>query len=301
MTMYTNPIWGKDFPDPFVMAWRGKFYAYATETSGFRFQAMESSDLVNWTHKGTVFEVPWSGVHYWAPEVWRHNGQFFFTYSALNPKTNKHDIGIAASPNALGAFVHQSVLVVGGANKVGVIDATIYIEGNSAYLIYSEEEPRRIVLVKLAPDWKTIEGEPVELIRPDRDWERGVTEAPTMIKRAGKYHLIYSGGWFQSNKADACYCVAHAMATKLTGPYTKTPKSILTGDGRKTFGPGHQSYLKLRSGEEWLFYHAWDDQNEPRYGSNPVGRTLRMDKLLWDGDTPRIAGPTTTPQPAPKI
>ena len=298
---YQNPLWSKDFPDPFVIAWQGQFYAYATETSGFRFQALESPDMVNWTHKGTVFEVPWSGVHYWAPEVWRHDGQFWFTYSALNPKTNKHDIGVAVSRNPLGPFVHQSVLVVGEKNRVGVIDATIYSEGKDAFLIYSEEDPRRIVLQKLTSDWKAIEGDPIELMRPDRDWERGVTEAPTLIKRRGKYHMLYSGGWYQSNKADACYCVAHAVASKLTGPYVKTARPILEGNGVEVFGPGHQSYLKLPSGEEWVFYHAWDDQNEPRYGSNPSGRTLRMDRLVWDGDIPRRIIPTTTPQPAPRL
>jgi beta-xylosidase len=185
VALYTNPVWGKDFPDPFILPWRGRFYAYATETPPYRFQVMESSDLVNWTHRGTAFVPPWSGEHFWAPEVHPSKGQLHFLYSARNPQTGKHDIGIAVSRNPL-------------------------------------------------------------------------------------------------------------------GPYTKTGQ-ILTGDGKNVYGPGHQAYLKLHSGEEWLFYHAWDDQNEPRYGSNPLGRTLRLDKLVWEKDRPRILGPTVTPQPAPHL
>ena len=116
----------------------------------------------------------------------------------------------------------------------------------------------------------------------------------------GKWHLIYSEGWFQSGKNDSAYLVAHAVAPRLTGPWEKTGALLTGGVGKKVFGPGHQCYVKTRRGEEWLLYHAWDDQAEPRYGSNPLGRTLRLDRLVWDGDRPRVLGPTTTPQPAPR-
>lgn len=50
-----------------------------------------------------------------------------------------------------------------------------------------------------------------------------------------------------------------------------------------------------------MAYHGWDDQGEPRYGANPLGRTLRIDRLRWDGDMPVMDGPTTTPMPVPVI
>jgi beta-xylosidase len=81
---YQNPVYGKDFPDPFVIEHWGKFYAYAT---GFR--CLESDDLVHWTEKGKVLTVPWSKGHYWAPEVVERDGEFCMTYSAKNPETGK--------------------------------------------------------------------------------------------------------------------------------------------------------------------------------------------------------------------
>jgi beta-xylosidase len=222
------------------------------------------------------------------------------TYSALHPETRKHDIGIAVAKSPLGPFEHKAILVRGGDNKVGVIDTTVYFEGSTPYLLYSEEEPRRIVVRRMTADLMATEGETIELLKPTEPWERGVTEAPTLLKQNGVYHLIYSGGWFQSNKADASYCVAHAEAKSLLGPYTKTGQ-ILTGDGKKVFGPGHQCIVTLKSGEDWLLYHAWDDQNEPRYGSNPLGRTLRLDRLEWQNNRPKVIVPTTTEQTAPKI
>jgi beta-xylosidase len=300
MPTYSNPVWSKDFPDPHVLFHDGKFYAYATETRGYRFQCLESPDLVNWTHRGTVFTVPWAQAHFWAPEVTAYRGQFYMTYSALHPETKKHDIGIAVAKTPLGPFEHKAVLVRGENNKVGVIDATIFFDARKPYIIYSEEDPRRIVLRRLTDDLLAVEGEPVELVKPDQPWERGCTEAPTMVKRGRTYHLIYSGGWFQSSKTESSYCIAHASAKSLLGPYTKTGQ-ILTGDGKKVYGPGHQCLISLPSGEDWLLYHAWDDQNEPRYGSNPLGRTLRLDRLIWQNDRPKTDGPTLTPQPTPKI
>ena len=301
MKTYTNPVYAHDFPDPFVLEYKGRFYAYATETNGFRFQVMESPDLVHWTHKGTCFTVPWSNEHYWAPEVICHGNQFYITYSALNPATHKHDIAMATATNPLGPFIHRSFLVRGENNRVGVIDATIHIERQTPYLLYSEEEPRRIVLRQMSADLLSTLGETVELIKPDRDWEHGVTEAPTVLKRDGIFILFYSGGWFQSDKANASYCVAYATAPTLTGPYTKQGQ-ILIGDGKTTFGPGHQCLVTLKSGEDWLLYHGWDSQGEPRYGSNPLGRTLRLDRLRWKEGKPFVEGGASySPQVAPGI
>src|SRR2546421_79312 len=64
--MYTNPVYAHDFPDPFVIEYHGRFYAYATESGRTGFQVMDSPDMVHWTHRGIALEVPWSRKHYWA-------------------------------------------------------------------------------------------------------------------------------------------------------------------------------------------------------------------------------------------
>ena len=223
-TRYTNPVYDHDFPDPFVLEDRGYFYAYATHSHGFGFQGMESRDLVHWTHRGTVFTVPWSRENYWAPEVVRRRGWFYMTYSARNPTTGKHDIGIATARTPLGPFVDRAILVRGDSNRVGVIDATLFFEHNGMpYLIYSEEAPRRIVMRHMTRDLMNVEGDPIELVRPDRPEEHGVTEAPTLIRRRGLYHLFFSAGRYQSNKTSASYAVYHAVARSLRGPYQKIP------------------------------------------------------------------------------
>lgn len=299
---YANPVYARDFPDPHVVEYRGKFYAYATESGAKGFQVMESTDLVNWTHRGTAFTVPWSRVHYWAPEVIRYRNRFYMTYSALNPETGKRDIGIAVSDNPLGQFEHKAILVRAEENRLGVIDATIFFDKDrKPYLIYSEEDPRAIVMRAMAPDLLSVSSEKTLLIRPDRPWEYGVTEAPTMVYRNGIYHLFYSASGFEGTKETCRYSVAHAWSRSLKGPYTKDDGPLLAGDGSRVYGPGHQCIVRTRAGEEWMLYHAWDEQGEPRYGSNPLGRTLRIDRLVWEGDKPKVLGPSTTPQRAPRI
>jgi beta-xylosidase len=299
---YTNPVYARDFPDPFFLAHGGRFYAYATESRVTGFQVMQSDDLVHWTHKGVALEVPWSRVHYWAPEVVRYRGRFYMTYSAENPTNKKHDIGIAIAASPLGPFRHLTKLVEAEPGQRGVIDATIFFDPDGTpYLIYSEENPRSIVMRALSRDLLRVAPRKVTLLRPDRPWERGVTEAPTLLFRDGVYHLLYSAGPYEGSKAGCRYLVAHAKSHRLQGPYVKTEKPLLETRDGQVYGPGHQCLITLPSGETWMGYHAWDDQSEPRYGSNPLGRTLRIDRLRWERDTPRVIGPTVTAQPAPVI
>lgn len=297
---FTNPIYANDFPDPFVLAHRGRYYAYGTQTRGTGFQLLESADLVHWAPRKLDFPVPWARDHYWAPEVFGRGGKFYLTYSALDPETKKHQIAIATADNPAGPFTHRAILVRGDDNEVGVIDATIALDdGGRPSLIYSEETPRRIVRRPLNADLLGVGPGVTELIRPDLDWERGVVEAPTIVRRGGLYHLFYSGGPYEGVKDGPRYAVGHASARSLAGPYKKTPAPILASVDGQVYGPGHQCLVAAPDGTDWLLYHAWDAVGEPRYGQNPSGRTLRLDRVRWDGDTPTVVGPTLIPGPAP--
>jgi beta-xylosidase len=296
---YTNPVYNHDFPDPHVIRWGDRYFAYGTQTRNTGFQLLESPDLVHWTPRVLEFPIPWAKEHYWAPEVVESHGTFYLTYSALDPATRKHDIAIATAEKSTGPFEHRAILVRGDDNRVGVIDATIAFDGDVPYLIYSEESPRRIVARRLRSDLLGTEGDPIELIRPDRPWERGVTEAPTLVKRNGVYHLFYSGAGFQGSKDDCRYAVGHAAARSLEGPYLKAAEPVLKTVEGQVYGPGHQCVVQTPDGSWWMLYHGWNAEGQPHYGQNPVGRSLRIDRLTWDGDVPRVEGPTVGPTEGP--
>jgi beta-xylosidase len=304
---YTNPVWNKNFPDPFILEDGGVYYAYGTQNSPNGFQVMSSKDLVSWKHLGSVGLPEWADGQLWAPEVYKWKGKWYMFYSALDRESRKRDLAVSIGDSPTGPFKFVAKLVIGksenpGKDDNGAIDPTLHIEDGKPYLLYIREAPPRSVkIVALSDDLaKTITPAKV-LIPVDREIEKGILDAPTLVKRDGTFWLFYSSGWFQSYKRDACYQVWAAPSKSLMGPYLKPAKPLLTTKLEETYSPGHQCVLKLPSGEWWMAYHAWNSTGEPLYGHNPEGRTLRIDRLEWAADGPKCSGPTTSPQAVPGI
>lgn len=300
---YRNPVWPRDFPDPFVLQHAGRFYAFATQTGRPGIQALESPDLVHWTHRGVVFTTARASGDYWAPAVIDRAGQFYLFYSARARDSEWHDIGVARAGSPLGPYQDLATIVRARPGEGSLVDPEVFIDDDGvAYLLYSRERPRAILAQRLAPDWLSTDGAPVELLTPARRWEAGVVEAPTLIKRAGRYHLFYSAGQFQGRPRDPMYAVGHASADSVLGPYSRSRRPVIASRQGRVYGPGHQCIITLPSAagpQDWLIYHAWDATGLPRYGSNRLGRTLRMDPILWDHGQPRVDGPSTDERPAP--
>ena len=82
---FTNPVYPGDFPDPFVLRFNGRYYAYATspvrvtEAGQPVFPILSSTDLVHWMEQGHALRaLDCPGLDaYWAPEVAYHNGRFY--------------------------------------------------------------------------------------------------------------------------------------------------------------------------------------------------------------------------------
>lgn len=305
-TTFRNPVWERDFPDPFLLRDGKDFYAYGTQSGPGGFQVMTSRDLVHWTHLGRVGKPDWADDQFWAPEVVRRNGKWFLFFSARDRESGKRDLAVAVGESPRGPFRHHAKLVLGrdendGSDDNGAIDATVYEEAGRSYLLYVREAPpRAIKIVALSRDYLRTEGEAKVLLLADRAEERGVLDAPTLVRRGDAYWLFYSSGWFQSRKEDACYRVWAARSPSLMGPYVKPDRPLLETRSGETYSPGHQSLIELPSGEWWIAYHGWNAEGEPRYGHNPSGRTLRLDRLTWTKDGPRANGPTVSEQPAPR-
>ncbi|MBK8129199.1 MAG: family 43 glycosylhydrolase [bacterium] len=95
---YRNPIFGRNFPDPFVLKFCGEYWAYCTGpwTDGRIFGILRSRDLVSLAKvSGAMEPLPGSHPCYWAPEVTYDNGRFYLFYS-VGDETNMH-IRVAVS------------------------------------------------------------------------------------------------------------------------------------------------------------------------------------------------------------
>ena len=262
---------------------------------------------MDWTHLGGVNVPDWANGQLWAPEVWQWRGKWYMFFSARDKTSKKRDLAVSVSDHPKGPYKFLAKLILGteenpGTDDNGAIDPTLHVERGKPYLLYIREAPPRAVkIVELSRDLTKIQGEKKVLITVDRPIEQGILDAPTLVRKDGAFWLFYSSGWFQSFKKDAKYRVWAAKSKSLMGPYAKPEKPVLMGREGETYSPGHQCVFRLRSGEWWMAYHAWNAEGEPRYGQNRKGRTLRIDRLEWTPDGPSCPGPTLSPQPSPKV
>ncbi|MCA1946863.1 MAG: glycoside hydrolase family 43 protein [Armatimonadetes bacterium] len=303
-----NPVWPHNFPDPHVVQDGDWFYAVATQKDDRGFQILRSKDLARWEELPPIGLVDWAAGNYWAPELYKRNGRWYLLFTALDRADNKRDVAVSVADRPEGPYRFVAKLARGRTvndnpgDPNGVIDGTLYDEGGRTYLLsIRETPPRSIEIVEVSTDLTRPLGRPKPILFADRPIERGILDAPTLVRHQGRYWLFYSGGWFQSWKRDACYHVGVAVADSLMGPYRKLDKPILETLPGKVYSPGHQCLLRLPSGEWWIGYHAWDAEGEPMYGHNPRGRSFRLDRLQWTPGGPRVLGPSVDPIPAPKL
>src|SRR5947209_18914075 len=85
---FCNPFWPENFPDPYVLKVRGRYYAYGTGREKYPpsgssvFPILTSTNLVQWHSVGkAIAELGGPFFGYWAQEVTVHNDQFLLYYA----------------------------------------------------------------------------------------------------------------------------------------------------------------------------------------------------------------------------
>src|SRR4051812_12549716 len=102
---YVNPVFNHSFPDPYILKFRGEYFAYCTgfAPDGRVFGVLTSGDLVNWTElPGAMLPLASDAPFYWAPEVTYYNGRFYLYYSVGNETLM--EIRVAVSDRPAGDF-----------------------------------------------------------------------------------------------------------------------------------------------------------------------------------------------------
>jgi beta-xylosidase len=101
-------------------------------------------------------------------------------------------------------------------------------------------------------------------------------EAPHMIKRFGKYYLMFSGG----KAIDATYQIGYSVSDSPLGPFTEGVNSpvLSTTSDSTTYGPGHHTVFNEK-GQDYILYHRIFPQKEAF-----VLRQLCIDSLNYDAN-----------------
>jgi len=308
---YLNPVYQKSFPDPFVIKFRGEYYAYCTDFwhDGRVFGVLKSRDLINWTEiGGAMLPLEHNPPFYWAPEVTYSNGKFYLYYSVGNETLMEIRVAVSDKPDR--DFIDSGKRLT---FQDFAIDAHVFIdEDGQKYLFYATDftDHSHIgtgTVVDKMSDFFTLEGNPRAVTRAKYDWqvydanrvEKGgvrwhTVEGAFVLKRKGTYYEMFSGGNWQN--------VSYGVSFATTDDISCNEEWEQFSDGEKTLpilrtipekviGPGHNSVVRgLNNRETYCGYHRWTEN----------GRVLAIDRMDFTGGKRMfIKGATTTPQPKP--
>jgi arabinan endo-1,5-alpha-L-arabinosidase len=331
------------FADPHVMrAPDGTYYAYGTtdplndrdrDAAGalrvHRIPTLHSTDLVHWTYVGDAFsEAPaWMepGAPQWAPDVRYLGGRYVMFYTATNTTEavsgepgcdGDSAIGAATAPTPTGPWTDSGHPVVAprrggpGCNFLWTFDPAVISEpSGKAHLYYGSYyggvQVRDLDLGALTTDPASAK----QVVIPNR------YEGTFVVRRGGWYYLMGSA-------TDCCrgpltgYSVFAGRSRSPEGPFVDrlgvpltasrvggTP--VISMNGNRWVGPGHNSVVTDEAGQDWFAYHAIDQGDPYLAAPNPLNinkRPLLLDRLEWVRGWPSVrAGrwASDTPQPAP--
>lgn len=279
----------QNFPDPDVSKFGDKYYAYAT--NGGKNLPVATSDTPDggWAVSGTD-ALPKLGAwaqtgRTWAPDVsQRPDGSYLLYYTAHSINPDRQCIGAAVASQPEGPFepVGDSPIVC-PADEGGAIDASSFSDGDKHYLIYKTDanaigRPPVVYLQETTADGLTFVGDRREILRNDQDAERGILEAPVMVKQGGHYVLFYAAGEYWNDS----YFTSYATSASLTGPFQKAYRPLITGasvDGAVN-GPGGADVVRGTDGVDHIFFH----------GHVGDGRSVYRADLGWANDYPVVRG-----------
>lgn len=198
-------------------------------------------------------------------------------------------VALASSPDGPFRPVGDRPLVC-PTEQGGAIDASSYTENGTRHLLWKSDGnccqlDTWLHLQPVSWDGTRVTGDPVRLIKQDdpHSWEQGLVEAPTLVKRDGRYVLLYSAGDYRTN----AYAAGWATADTLTGPYVKGSGPFMTTG---TFagaigGPGGQDVVTGPGGQDRILFHG--------RGADGVRRVLYAADLGFADGRPVVRGSTT--------
>lgn len=277
----SNPVIPGYFADPSILKHGDSYFIYATVdpwgaeelavlvTKNFKTFTRQH---INWPTKKACTSSTSGGAMVWAPSVRKLANGKFYMYLAVGS-----ELWAGISDHPLGPWKNikpdNSPLVRRTAFPgVHNIDPDLFIDDDGAAYLYWGSGFNWVnghcMAVKLKKDMFSFDGQPRD-ITPLKFFE-----GAHMIKRRGKYYLMFSEG----KAIDATYQVGYATGHSPFGPFTAGVNDpiLSTSEDSTTYGPGHHTVF-TEKGQDYLLYHRIYPQKE-KY----VLRQLCIDSLNFD-------------------
>ena len=309
---YTNPVFDRDFPDPFVLPTEDGYYAYATNSGGRNVQVIFSPDLFTWERAGedgdALPKLPaWAQSNAsltWAPSVLRRGDEYILYYVTRFKQAGRQCISYAVADSPAGPFVDPNDKpFICQLDEGGSIDPEPFVDADgSLHLIWKSDanalnRDANIYSQRLSDDGRILVGAPVVLITRDQEWERPLVENPSLVLQDGVYYLMYSGNWWEGGNYALGYAICDGPSGPCHKPRDKPFFAIPNNDIGGEIGPGGGSFFRDHDGSLWIAYHAW---RSPSAGYVAGGqRRLSIGRVEFVNDIPTVVRPETMMAPSP--
>ncbi|HEX3045992.1 MAG TPA: family 43 glycosylhydrolase [Bacillota bacterium] len=284
-----NPVLKGYYADPEITVFGSTYYIYPTTDgfaswSGTYFKCFSSTDLVNWSDRGTILDlgpgVSWSDSQAWAPCIVQKGSTYYYYFCA------SAQIGVATSTSPTGPFTDALGRPMVTTNQYGCqsIDPDVFIDDDGqAYMYFGQG---KCMVVKLNADMKSFNGTP-QNITPS-----GYNEGSNVFKRNGIYYLL----WSENDTRSEDYRVAYGTSSSPLGPFTKKAVILQKNLTLGIKGTGHNSVVKVPNADEWyICYHRFAIPN-----GDGTHRETCIDRMYFNSDgTIQSVVPTLGSAPTP--
>lgn len=242
----------------------GTFYLYGTSPdSDEGFRCYTSPDLRDWsrlpqlalTPGRTAFGTKW----FWAPQVFRHNGEYLMFYTA------NERIAYAKAQSPAGPFTGGGVIE----SDFNQIDPYVFFDADGTPYLYFVrlDGGNHIYCARLNDSLTAIDpSTATHCITSDQPWEATdpgccpIAEGPTVILHDGVYHLFYSSNHFMNPD----YAVGHATAASPLGPWKKSAHPVISRHTVNATGTGHGDIVTDADGGLHYVFHTHNSASEVR-------------------------------------
>ncbi|OZA07769.1 MAG: hypothetical protein B7Y02_13455, partial [Rhodobacterales bacterium 17-64-5] len=234
---YQNPILAP-INDPDCIALDGLFHLIEPEggKQAAHFTYRSSRDLVHWSDPVAILPQP-PGTALWQGSYYRDtDGSLYLYYAAVEAGQIK-SVRIARAASVTGPFTALGTLVTGAIDPYPLRDPS-----GRLWLYYKNDLPgQKGIWVQRMDGPATPAPVPAtEVLHPapggfEDNGYRSV-EGPTVILRAGRYFLLYSGGPFSK----ASYAVGYAVADRPDGPFVRAANNPILSNSTApgVYSPG---------------------------------------------------------------
>ena len=227
-------------------------------------QLYSSTDMVNWTYRGTPMSTatfPWAkqGDNAWASQAIERNGKWYWYICAEDTTAHLHGIGVGVADSPAGPYVDplRRPLVPG---DWGFIDPSVFIDDDGqAYLFWGNNG---LWYARLNEDMVSLASEVMEVPglddeaafgprRMKMDYRLGkqtlktnYEEGPWVTKRDGVYYLAYAAGGVPEH-------MAYSTSASIDGPWVYQGRIMGEAPNSFTIHGGNIEY----KGRNFMFYH----------------------------------------------